>query len=302
MLDVCPRHLSDFLYYSFILILASAFLLQSTTFFFSQSHGSAHHTSLHHTTSQNTPTVPPSPPSCCLLAHTPFASAVFFFFCLFFCLATLNSTQVLQSSLCALSISALSSILFILLHYPIWSIPTTLTFSVLLKLGSNPLPPLLNSWTAHLHTTPWSALPVMAPARSRLLVVTQLLLSVNHSHSSPPLFQIFHQSNHLLSLCNFLIRRYQSSISVILHLHPLILNHCLSSSMTSVLFCLSLQPHLMNSSSPATLTFISIILQTLSPLSFCLWLVDASCDFQHCLVTRAAHHGWMPSTASLLMC
>ena len=123
---------------------------------------------------------------------------------------------------------------------------------------------------------------------------------MNLSHSYPPLFQIFHQSNHLLSVCNFLIRRYQSSISVVLHLHPLILNHSLSSSMTSVLFCPSLQPHLMNSSSPATLTFISIILQTLSPLSFCLWLVDANCDFQHFLVTRAAHHGLMPSTASLL--
>ena len=39
--------------------------------------------------------------------------------------------------------------------------------------------------------------------------------------------------------------------------------------MTSVLFSPLLQPLPMNLSSPATLTFISIILQTLSPLSFC---------------------------------
>ena len=64
-------------------------------------------------------TVPLSPPPCCLLAHAPFASAVSFIFCLFFCPATLNSTQVLQPSLSALSTSALFSILFILLHYPI---------------------------------------------------------------------------------------------------------------------------------------------------------------------------------------
>jgi len=46
----------------------------------------------------------------------------------------------------------------------------------------------------------------------------------------------FHLSNYLRSLCNFLIRRYQSSISIVLHLRLLILNHSLSSTMTSVLF------------------------------------------------------------------
>ena len=76
--------------------------------------------------------------------------------------------------------------------------------------------------------------------------LAQLFLSTNDSHSYPPLLQIFHRLSHLLSLCNFLIRRYQSSISIVLHLHPLILNHFLSSSMTSVLFSPSLQPHLMN--------------------------------------------------------
>ena len=97
-------------------------------------------------------------------------------------------------SLCALSTSALSSILFILLHYPIWSIRTTLTFSALLKLGSNPLPPLLNFWTAHLHSTHWSELPVMAPTRSRPLAVAQLSWSVNLSRNYPLLYQIFHRS------------------------------------------------------------------------------------------------------------
>ena len=60
---------------------------------------------------------PLSPPPCCLLAHAPFAFAVSFFFCLFFCPATLNSIQVLQPLLCALSTCALFSNLFILLHY-----------------------------------------------------------------------------------------------------------------------------------------------------------------------------------------
>ena len=86
----------------------------------------------------------------------------------------------------------------------------------------------------------------------------------------PPLYQIFHRSSHLLSLCNFLIRSYQSSISIVLHLRRLILNHSLSSSMTSVPFSPPLQLHPMNLSSLVTLTFILIILQTLSPLSFCL--------------------------------
>ena len=43
---------------------------------------------------------------------------------------------------------------------------------------------------------------------------------------------------------------YQSSISILLHLCPLILSNSLSSSMTSVLFSPSLQPHFMNSSPP----------------------------------------------------
>ena len=64
---------------------------------------------------------------------------------------------------------------------------------------------------------------------------------------------------------------YQSSISIVLHLPPLILNPSLSSLMTSVLSYPPQQPHPMNLSSPVTLTFISIILQTLSPLSFCLF-------------------------------
>ena len=102
------------------------------------------------------------------------------------------------------------------------------------------------------------------------LAVAQLSSSANLSRNYPLLFQIFHHSSHLLSLCNFLIQNYQSSISVVLHLRPLIPNHCLFSSMTSVLFSPLLQPLPMNLSSLVTLTSISIILQTLSPLSFCL--------------------------------
>ena len=98
-------------------------------------------------------------------------------------------------------------------------------------------------WTAHLHSTHWSVLPVMAPTRSRLLAVAQLSLSANLSHSYPPLFKIFRRSSHILSLCNFLIQSYQSSISIVLHLRPLILNHSVSSLMTSVLFSPPQQPH-----------------------------------------------------------
>ena len=168
-----------------------------------------------------------------------------------------------QTSLCALSTSAPFSNLFILLHCLIWSTPTTLTFSVSLKLGSNPLPLLLNLWTVLLHTTHWSALPVMAPTRSYPLAVAQLSLFANLSRNYPLPFQIFHSSSHLLSLCNFLTRSYHSSISIILRPRPLIPNHSLFSSMTSVLFSRLLQPLPMNLS-PVTSTFISIILQTLS--------------------------------------
>ena len=150
-------------------------------------------------------TIPLLLPSC-LFAHAPFISTVIFFFRLFFSPATLNSIQVLQPSRCALSTSALFFILFILLHSLIWSIHTTLTFSVSLKFGSNPLQPLLNSWTALLNITPWSALPVMAPARSHPLAVAQVSLCANLSHSYPHLLLISHHVNHLLSLCNFLIQ------------------------------------------------------------------------------------------------
>ena len=106
-------------------------------------------------------------------------------------LVTLNWILAQQTSL---STSAPFSILFILLHCLIWSTPTTLTFSVSLKLGSNPLPPLLNLWTVLLHTTHWLALPVMAPTRSYPLVVAQLSSFANLSRNYPLLFQIFHRS------------------------------------------------------------------------------------------------------------
>ena len=133
--------------------------------------------------------------------------------------------------------------------------------------------PLLNFWTVLLHTTHWLALPIMAPTRSYPLAVAQLSLFANLSHNYPLPFQIFHRSSHLLSLCNFLIRNYQFSVSIVLHPRPLIPNRSLFSSMTSVLFCRLLQPLPMNLSSPVTSTFISIILQTLSPLSFCLFFL-----------------------------
>ena len=127
-------------------------------------------------------------------------------------------------------------------------------------LGSNPVPPLLNFWTVPLHTTHWLALPVMAQPRSYPLAVAQLSSFANLSRNYPLPFQTFHRSSHLLSLCNFLIRSYQSSIYIVLHPRPLIPNHSLFSSMTSVLFSRLLQPLPMNLSSPVTSTFISIIL------------------------------------------
>ena len=130
----------------------------------------------------------------------------------------------------------------------------------------------------------------MAPTRSRPLAVAQLSLSANLSHSYPPLFQIFHRLSHLLSLCNFLIRRYQSSISIVLHLRPLIPNHSLSSSTTSVLFSPLLQPHPTNSSLPATSTFISIILQTLSPRSFCLFSLLSISIVKYTFPTHDKNH------------
>ena len=113
----------------------------------------------------------------------------------------------------------------------------------------------------------------MAPARSYPLAVAQLSSFANLSRNYPLPFQIFHRSSHLLSLCNFLTRSYQSSISIVLRPRPLIPNHSLFSSMTSVIFSRLLQPLPMNLSSPVTSTFISIILQTLSPLSFCLYFL-----------------------------
>ena len=113
----------------------------------------------------------------------------------------------------------------------------------------------------------------MAPTRSYPLAVAQLSLFANLSRNYPLPFRTFHHLSHLLSLCNFLIRSYQSSISIVLHPRPLIPNHSLFSSMTSVLFCRLLQPLPMNVSSPVTSTFILIILQTLSPLSLCLFFL-----------------------------
>ena len=99
------------LYYSFVLFLASAFLLRSTTFSFSRSHGSAHHTSPHHTASQQYSCLHCTTFAAFLLftrSRTLRFRSLFLFFCLFFCLATLNSTPILQPSLRALSTSAYS--------------------------------------------------------------------------------------------------------------------------------------------------------------------------------------------------
>ena len=109
----------------------------------------------------------------------------------------------------------------------------------------------------------------MSTTTSYPLAVAQLSSFANLSCNYPLPFQIFHCSSHLLSLCNFLSRSYQSSISIVLHHRPLIPNHSLFSSMTSVFFSRLLQPLPMNLSSLVT----SIILQTLSPLSFCLFFL-----------------------------
>ena len=177
------------LYYSFIVFLASAFFALIYNVLFQPL--SPNNSWL--TTPYCQPIVLLHQPYhfCCLLVYSlTLVSTVIFFFRLFFSPATLNSIQVLQPSRCALSTSALFFILFILLHSLIWSIHTTLTFSVSLKFGSNPLQPLLNSWTALLNITPWSALPVMAPARSHPLAVVQVSLCANLSHSYPHLLLI----------------------------------------------------------------------------------------------------------------
>ena len=125
---------------------------------------------------------------CSLLASAHSVSAVRFSSPFSSFLVTLNWILAQQTSLCALSTSAPFSNLFILLHCLIWSTPTILTFSALLKLGSNPLP--LNFRTVPLHTTHWSALPVIAPTSSRPLAVAQLSSSANLSRNYPLLFFI----------------------------------------------------------------------------------------------------------------
>ena len=59
----------------------------------------------------------------------------------------------------------------------------------------------------------------MAPTRSYHLAVAQLSSFANLLRNYPLPFQIFHRSSHILSLCNFLIRSYQSSISSLLDKH-----------------------------------------------------------------------------------
>ena len=228
-------------YYSFVLFLASAFLLQSTTFCSSLSHGSAHHTSPHHTASQQY----------LYLNSTTFAAALLFtcsrslrFRSLFLLLFVLLSGDIelnpgpspftpctlnIRSILHPLHSAALSDLIDT--HNPdlfclteTWIKPTTTTAELL-------------------NCTPTHYSLISTPRNGSDKITPQLSLSANLSHSYPPLSQIFRRSSHLLSLCNFLILSYQSSISIVLHLRPVILNHSLSSSMTSVLFCPPLQPH-----------------------------------------------------------
>ena len=193
------------LYYSFVIFLASAFLPRSTTFSFSQSHRSAHKSQLTTPHCQSTILLPPPYHFHHLLVVYSHSLSFRSFFLLFvllssdielnpgpsaFTLCTLNVHSILHP----LHSAALSDLIDT--HNP-----------DLFCLGETwiKLPPLLNFLTARLHTTPWSALPIMAPSRSHPLPVAQLYLSVNLSHSYPPLFQISHHLNHLLSLCNFLI-------------------------------------------------------------------------------------------------
>ena len=97
--------------------------------------------------------------------------------------------------------------------------------------------------------------PVTAPTRSLPLVVAQLSLSANLSHNYPLLFQNSHRSSHLLSL-----QLSHSKLSVINIYRP---------------------PSSSTYSKPFSLIFISIILQTLSPLSAFLSLLSSFHLSQH---------------------
>ena len=79
----------------------------------------------------------------------------------------------------------------------------------------------------------------------------------------------FSSLSDLPALYNFLIQRYPSSTSTVLCLHPHSPSRTQCFLKTSIHSFPSLQPHLMNSSSTATLTSIWIILLTISHLSFC---------------------------------
>ena len=253
------------LYYSLVVFLSSAFLHQSTTFCSSQSHC---HTSSHHTASQQYS----------YLNRTTFAAALLF-----------------TRSRC-LRFRSLFLLLFVLLSgdielYPGPSAFTLCTLnirSILHPLHSTALSDLIDTHNPDLFclTETWikpittaAELLNCTPPHYSLLSTPRNSFNKNSSSgggtaflirepftqlpTSVPDFSSFESSSVTLQLSH-------SKLSIVLHLRRLILNHSLSSSMTSVPFSPPLQLHPMNLSSPVTLTFISIILQILSPLTFCL--------------------------------
>ena len=124
-------------------------------------------------------------------------------------------------------------------------------------------------------------LPISVPLHCLQLSVVALdFLSVSPSHNYPPLSLNSPPSNHLLSLSNSLIPKYQYLISIALPHLPHSRNLFLFFLMNLILFSLSLPPHLMNSSSLVTLTSTLIIFLITLPLSFflfCRHLTNATC-------------------------
>ena len=96
-------------------------------------------------------------------------------------------------------------------------------------------------------------------------------LSVSPSHNYPPLLLNSPPSNHLLSLSNCLIPKYQYLISIVLPHLPHSRNLFLFFLINLIIFSLLLLPHLMNSSSLVTLTSTLVIFLITLPLSFFLF-------------------------------
>ena len=251
------------LYFSFVLFLASAFLLQSMECSCSSlSYGSAHHTSPHHTARQQYSHLNRTTFAAALLFSRSrslrFRSRFLFLFVLLsgdielnpglspFTLCTLNILHPLHSAALSDLIDTHNPDLFCLTETTTAAelLNCTPTHYSLISTPRNGFNKAASSdgGTAFLTREPFTQLPTSVPDFSPF---ESSSVTLQLSHSKLSVFNIY---------------RPPSSSS-----------HSLSSSMTSVLFSPWLQPHPMNLSSPVTLTIFSIILQTLSPLSFCLF-------------------------------